>query len=150
MRLVIQRVSKAKVTVNQNTVGEIKKGFLILVGIESGDTQLDADWLVDKVAGLRVFSDDHGKMNLGIKEISGSVLAISQFTLHESTVKGNRPSFIRAASAQVAKDLYDSFSSQLTAKHSIPVEKGIFGADMQVELINDGPVTILMDSKNRE
>ena len=150
MRLIIQRVSKAQVTVDHKIVSEIQLGFLIFVGIETEDTQLDVDWLADKVAGLRIFSDNQGKMNLGIKEISGSILAVSQFTLHASTAKGNRPSFVRAASPDLANQYYESFINRLQNQHSIPVYKGIFGADMKVELLNDGPVTILIDSKNRE
>lgn len=150
MRLIIQRVSKAQVTVDHKIVSEIQLGFLIFVGIETEDTQQDVDWLADKVAGLRIFSDNQGKMNLGIKEISGSILAVSQFTLHASTAKGNRPSFIRAASPDLANQYYESFINRLQNQHSIPVYKGIFGADMKVELLNDGPVTILIDSKNRE
>jgi D-tyrosyl-tRNA(Tyr) deacylase len=150
MRLVIQRVSKAQVSVDGNLINAIDQGFLILVGIENADNESDVVWLADKVAGLRIFSDDNGKMNLSIKDISGSILAISQFTLHAQTAKGNRPSFIRAAAPDFASQLYTSFCQLLISKHHIPTYLGVFGADMKVELLNDGPVTIIIDSKQRE
>lgn len=150
MRLVIQRVSKAQVSVDGNLINAIDQGFLILVGIEGADNETDVVWLADKVAGLRIFSDDNGKMNLSIKDISGSILAISQFTLHAQTAKGNRPSFIRAAAPDFASQLYSNFCQLLTSKHNIPTYLGVFGADMKVELINDGPVTIIIDSKQKE
>jgi D-tyrosyl-tRNA(Tyr) deacylase len=150
MRLVIQRVSKAQVSVDGTLINAIEQGYLILVGIESADNESDVAWLADKVAGLRIFSDDNGKMNLSIKDISGSILAISQFTLHAQTAKGNRPSFIRAAAPALALELYQRFCQLLISKHNIPTYTGVFGADMNVELLNDGPVTIIIDSKQRE
>ena len=150
MRLVIQRVSYAQVSVDSKIIHRINKDYMILVGVELVDNVNDVYWLVDKVAGLRIFSDIQGKMNLSIKEINGSILAISQFTLHAQTAKGNRPSFIKAAPPEIAKQLYNLFIQALNDKHTIPTYPGVFGADMQIELNNDGPVTILMDSKNRE
>lgn len=148
MRLVIQRVSEASVQINNQINGEIGKGLLILIGIEHEDTKDDADWLVKKVVNLRIFSDDEGKMNHSVIDIDGKALIISQFTLHASTKKGNRPSYIKAARPEHAIPLYNYFVAQI-AKH-IPIETGEFGADMKVSLINDGPVTITMDSKNKE
>jgi D-tyrosyl-tRNA(Tyr) deacylase len=148
MRLVIQRVSEASVQINNQINGEIGKGLLILIGIEHEDTKDDADWLVKKVVNLRIFSDDEGKMNHSVIDIDGKALIISQFTLHASTKKGNRPSYIRAARPEYAIPLYNYFVTEI-AKH-IPIETGEFGADMKVSLINDGPVTITMDSKNKE
>ena len=149
MRVVIQRVSEAKVTINGVINGSIKKGFLILLGIEEEDSQEDISWLIKKIISLRVFSDSNGKMNESIRDQNGSILLISQFTLHASTRKGNRPSFIKAAKPEKAIPLYEHFIGDLR-KASIPVETGIFGADMKVQLVNDGPVTILIDSKQRE
>jgi D-tyrosyl-tRNA(Tyr) deacylase len=148
MRLVIQRVSEASVQINNQINGEIGKGLLILIGIEHEDTKDDADWLVKKVVNLRIFSDDEGKMNHSVIDIDGKALIISQFTLHASTKKGNRPSYIKAARPEHAIPLYNYFVAEI-AKH-IPIETGEFGADMKVSLINDGPVTITMDSKNKE
>lgn len=148
MRLVIQRVSEASVQINNQINGEIGKGLLILIGIEHEDTKDDADWLVKKVVNLRIFSDDEGKMNHSVIDIDGKALIISQFTLHASTKKGNRPSYIKAARPEHAIPLYNYFVAQI-AKH-IPIETGEFGADMKVSLINDGPVTITMDSTNKE
>lgn len=148
MRLVIQRVSEASVQINNQINGEIGKGLLILIGIEHEDTKDDADWLVKKVVNLRIFSDDEGKMNHSVIDIDGKALIISQFTLHASTKKGNRPSYIRAARPEYTIPLYNYFVTEI-AKH-IPIETGEFGADMKVSLINDGPVTITMDSKNKE
>lgn len=148
MRLVIQRVNGASVQINNQINGEIGKGLLILIGIEHEDTKDDADWLVKKVVNLRIFSDDEGKMNHSVIDIDGKALIISQFTLHASTKKGNRPSYIKAARPEHAIPLYNYFVAQI-AKH-IPIETGEFGADMKVSLINDGPVTITMDSKNKE
>ena len=150
MRLVIQRVSEASVTVDSVVTGRIGPGLMILCGIECDDTAEDAAWLVQKVAQMRIFSDAEGKMNLSVKDIGGGVLVVSQFTLHASTKKGNRPSFIRAARPEQAIPLYEQFMSLLEAETGRPVERGIFGADMKVALINDGPVTITMDSKARE
>lgn len=149
MRLLIQRVSEAKVEVDGKVIGAIKKGLLILAGIESEDTSEDIDWLVKKVTSLRIFGDDEGKMNLSIKDIDGEILVVSQFTLHASTKKGNRPSFIKAARPETAVPLLDQFVTQLKTEIA-KVETGEFGADMKVSLCNDGPVTIWIDSKNRE
>ena len=148
MRLVIQRVSEASVQINDQINGEIGKGLLILIGIEHEDSKDDADWLVKKVVNLRIFSDDEGKMNHSVIDIDGKALIISQFTLHASTKKGNRPSYIKAARPEHAIPLYNYFVAEI-AKH-IPIETGEFGANMKVSLINDGPGTITMDSKNKE
>ena len=131
-------------------VGEIQKGLFILLGIEELDTEEDIDWLVGKIINLRIFSDAEDKMNLSVKEISGNILVVSQFTLHASTKKGNRPSFIKAAKPEAANQLYEAFLTRLEQEASHKIEKGIFGADMKVALINDGPVTIIIDSKNKE
>lgn len=150
MRVVLQRVSRAAVHVEGEPSRYIGAGFLILLGIEEADNAEDLDWLVRKVAAVRVFSDPEGKMNRDIREAGGAFLVISQFTLHASTRKGNRPSFIRAARPEQAKPLYEAFCSQLAGETGCSVQTGTFGADMQVELVNDGPVTIIIDSKNRE
>ncbi|MBI1836076.1 MAG: D-tyrosyl-tRNA(Tyr) deacylase [Flavobacteriia bacterium] len=150
MRILIQRTTEASVKIRSEIVGSIKNGFVVFVGIEKDDETLDADWLIQKLIGLRLFSDENGKMNLSIQEINGSFLIISQFTLHASTKKGNRPSYIQAASPEKAIPLYDYFIKELKVKSKLKVETGIFGADMKVSLINDGPVTIWMDSKNKE
>lgn len=150
MRVVIQRVSTASVTINHDVKGAIGRGFMILLGIETADTQEDADWLVKKIIPLRVFSDDEGLMNKSIEEVGGDILVVSQFTLHASYKKGNRPSFIRAARPEQAIPLYEYFVAQLSAPLGKPVVTGTFGADMQVALVNDGPVTILMDTHNKE
>lgn len=150
MRLVIQRVSRAGVSVNGETVAQIGKGLMILVGVENGDTSDDITWLATKTAALRIFNDDRGVMNRSVTDIHGQLLAVSQFTLTASTRKGNRPSYIRAAGHETAIALYDAFCKELESKSGIEVKKGIFGADMKVELINDGPVTIIMDSRLRE
>ncbi len=151
MRLVIQRVSSASVEVEDFVVAEIEKGLLILAGIEEADTKEDIDWLVKKATQLRIFNDAEDVMNLSIQDIGGKIILVSQFTLHASTKKGNRPSYIRAAAPETAiplyEDLIDEFRKVLGNKK---VETGIFGADMQVYLVNDGPVTIIMDSKNRD
>ncbi|MCR9172662.1 MAG: D-aminoacyl-tRNA deacylase [bacterium] len=149
MRVLIQRVSEASVTINGTVSGSIDKGLLLLVGIEHEDTQEDIDWLVKKVRQLRIFSDSEGKMNLSLQDIDGSALVISQFTLHASTKKGNRPSYIRAARPEVAIPLYEAFIQTLAAQN-ITVETGEFGADMKVHLVNDGPVTIWMDSRDKQ
>ena len=148
MRVVIQRSKKATVTIEEKVHGSIDHGMVILLGIEHEDDRSDADWLIQKILGLRIFSDDEGKMNLSIAETRGSILLISQFTLHASTKKGNRPSFIKAARPEQAIPLYEYFIEQLG--HHIHVETGAFGADMQVASINDGPVTIIIDSKQKE
>jgi D-aminoacyl-tRNA deacylase len=148
MRIVIQRVSEANVKIDGNTVGEIKKGLLVFLGIEHVDSELDADYLIQKLIDLRIFGDVEGKMNLSVSDISGNLLIVSQFTLFADTKKGNRPSFIRSARPEQAIPLYDYFLSQLQKSFSGKIEKGVFGGNMQVELINDGPVTIILDSKD--
>jgi D-tyrosyl-tRNA(Tyr) deacylase len=150
MRIVLQRVSEASVKIDNQIVGEIAKGLLLLVGIEHEDEKPDADWLIQKIIGMRIFSDADDKMNLSIKEIKGEFLVVSQFTLHASTKKGNRPSFIQAARPEKAIPLYDYFCEQLEQVSESKVQTGKFGADMKVSLVNDGPVTIVIDSKNRE
>ena len=150
MRAVIQRVSEANVKINGDIHGQIETGFLILLGIEEEDTEEDVDWLCKKVSGLRIFSDEEGKMNLDIKDIKGAFLVISQFPLHAKTKKGNRPSFIHAAKPDIAIPLYESFKSKLAIESGLTVASGEFGADMKVTLCNDGPVTIIIDTKNKE
>ncbi len=150
MRIVIQRVREASVKINDEIVGKIQQGLLVLLGIEHVDSQLDADYLIQKLIHLRIFSDDDGKMNLSVSDISGDLLIVSQFTLFADTKKGNRPSFIRSARPEQAIPLYEYFLSKLKKTFSGKIEKGIFGGDMQVELINDGPVTIIMDSINKQ
>jgi D-tyrosyl-tRNA(Tyr) deacylase len=150
MRWVIQRVKAAKVVVNNQVVGEIEEGLMVLCGIENNDTQEDADWLIQKTIQMRIFSDEAGKMNRSVSDIAGGILLISQFTLHALTAKGNRPSFIRAADHNKAYQLYKYALQQLAVKFSGKVEAGIFGADMSISCELDGPVTILVDSKNRE
>lgn len=149
MKVVIQRVSEASVTVNQEEISRISSGFLLLIGVSEEDTQEDADWLVKKVVQLRVFSDDSGKMNRSIQDIQGEILCVSQFTLFADYKKGNRPSFIKAAKSDIAIPLFEYFKAQIS-KYQIPVKSGVFGADMKVSILNDGPVTILMDSKTKE
>lgn len=149
MRLVIQRVSHASVTINGVCKSAIKEGFMILVGIEEADTKEDADWLCKKVIGLRVFDDENGVMNKSIMDINGEILIVSQFTLMASTKKGNRPSYIRAAGHETAIPLYEYFCSEVSKALGKEVGTGEFGADMKVELLNNGPVTILIDSKIR-
>lgn len=150
MRLVIQRVSRAKVSVDAATVSSIDTGLLILVGVEEGDTLQDAEWLAAKTANMRIFPDQNGVMNLSLTDIAGEALAVSQFTLTASTKKGNRPSYIRAARHETAIPLYKDFCLKLSGIIGREVKKGIFGADMKVELVNDGPVTIIIDSKLKE
>lgn len=149
MKVIIQRVSEASVTVDQKVVGKIAKGFLILLGIGTEDSEADADWLVQKTVGLRVFNDAEGLMNRSLAEVGGQVLVISQFTLMAATKKGNRPSYIQAARPDQAIPLYEYFIQKLGQQLGEKVETGIFGADMKVRLLNDGPVTIPIDSKNR-
>ncbi|GAB3887319.1 D-aminoacyl-tRNA deacylase [Spirosoma agri] len=149
MLAVIQRVSQASVTIANQLKGQIDTGFMILLGIAHADTRDDVDWLSKKIVGMRIFSDAEGKMNLDLTAVDGNILLISQFTLHASTKKGNRPSFIDAARPEVAIPLYESMIAQLSADLGKPIQTGEFGADMQVSLVNDGPVTILIDSKNR-
>ncbi|HIZ70642.1 MAG TPA: D-tyrosyl-tRNA(Tyr) deacylase [Candidatus Atopostipes pullistercoris] len=148
MRVVIQRVSKANVVIDEKENGEIGRGFLLLVGVEEEDTKEDVDYLTRKISNLRIFEDEAGKMNLSLREVKGEILSISQFTLHADTKKGNRPSFIKAAKPQKAESLYEELNQNLR-NEGFKVETGVFGADMAVSLINDGPVTILIDSKNK-
>ncbi|MFA5573789.1 MAG: D-aminoacyl-tRNA deacylase [Brumimicrobium sp.] len=150
MKVVIQRVSESSVMINKKVVGEIGLGFLILLGIEESDTDKDIDWLCHKINGLRVFSDNEGKMNLDIHQVNGEFLVISQFTLHAMTKKGFRPSFIKAAKPETAIPLYEKFKAKLHEISNLKVEAGEFGADMKISLINDGPVTIIIDTKNKE
>ena len=150
MRIVIQRVRHASVTIGGALKSAIGGGMLILVGIEEADTQADIDWLVKKTVNLRIFDDENGVMNRSILEAGGDILVVSQFTLHASTRKGNRPSYIRAAKPDISVPLYEAFCATLSGELGKPVQTGIFGADMQVELLNDGPVTIIIDSKLRE
>ncbi len=150
MRVVVQRVSKASVEVDGKIIASIGSGLLLLVGVEEQDERVDAEWLSKKIAQMRIFSDTDGKMNLSVKDTGGEILSVSQFTLHASTEKGNRPSFIRAARPEQAIPLYEAFNSALGSELGKPVRCGKFGADMKVELVNDGPVTIIMDSKFKE
>ena len=150
MRTVIQRVTNASVTVEAKVVAEIQKGLLVFVGIEEADTQEDLDWLVTKIAQLRIFNDENEVMNLSVQDIDGDVLVVSQFTLHAATKKGNRPSYIKAAKPDFAIPMYERFVKALESKLGKKVPTGIFGADMKVLLLNDGPVTIQIDSKNKE
>jgi len=150
MRALIQRVTQASVAIEGRNVGKIAAGLLVLVGVETDDTAADADWLAAKIAGLRILADDAGKMNRSVRETGGGVLVISQFTLHADTAKGNRPSFLRAARPEEAIPLYERFVAVLEADLGRPVPRGVFGADMQVSLVNNGPVTIPIDSRRRE
>ena len=150
MRAVIQRVSSASVVIAGQTRSSIHTGFLILLGIEEADTGEDIEWLSGKIARLRVFNDDQGVMNRSVLDAGGQVIVVSQFTLHASTKKGNRPSYIRAARPETAIPLYEQFVQKLSSDLGQPVQTGDFGADMKVNLVNDGPVTILIDSKTRE
>jgi len=150
MRAVIQRVSKASVTIDQAVHSQISNGLLVLLGIEDQDTQEDIEWLSSKIVNLRVFDDNNGIMNLSVKETGGSILLVSQFTLHASTKKGNRPSYIRASKPDFAIPMYEKMILQLTNDLGKPIGTGQFGADMKVELLNDGPVTIVIDTKTKE
>ena len=150
MRLVIQRVKKASVEVGEKEVSKIKKGLLVLVGVEKGDTVKDVEWLASKTATMRIFPDENGVMNLSLKDIEGEALAVSQFTLTASTKKGNRPSYIRAAGHELAIPLYEYFCEKLSELIGKEVQRGVFGADMMVSLVNDGPVTIVIDSYLKE
>lgn len=150
MKVVIQRVSRAEVSIDNSIRGSIGKGLLVLVGIEDADTAEDVTWLSGKIVNLRVFNDAAGGMNLSLKDIDGQLLLISQFTLHASTKKGNRPSYIKASKPPVAVPLYESFIAGIEKELGRSIATGVFGADMKVELVNDGPVTIIIDSKNKE
>jgi D-tyrosyl-tRNA(Tyr) deacylase len=150
MKTVIQRVSQSSVTINNEIVAQIQKGLLVLVGIEDADQQEDIVWLASKIANLRIFADENDIMNLSVKEINGDVIVVSQFTLHASTKKGNRPSYIKASKPDIAVPLYESFVQQMELELGKKVQTGRFGADMKVSLVNDGPVTIIMDTKNKE
>lgn len=146
MRIVVQRVREARVEIAGETVGRIGQGLLLLVGVAEGDTMAEVELLAKKVAQLRIFADEAGKMNRSVQDIEGGVLSVSQFTLYGDCRKGNRPSFVNAARPETAEPLYDTLNQQLRTQYGLPVETGRFGADMQVSLVNDGPVTILMDT----
>jgi D-tyrosyl-tRNA(Tyr) deacylase len=150
MRVVIQRVSRAHVRVDGKITGEINTGLLVLLGVEDADTGEDMQWLSNKIVNLRIFNDDAGVMNRSLLEVGGGLLLVSQFTLHASTKKGNRPSYIRASKGDIAEPMYEQMKEQLERDSGKKVQTGIFGADMKVELVNDGPVTIIIDSKNKE
>ena len=150
MRAVIQRVSNASVTVEEKITGQIKTGLLVFLGVEDADTEEDIQWLSSKMVNLRIFNDENGVMNKSVLDIEGEILLVSQFTLHASTKKGNRPSYIKASKPDFAIPMYEKMIAQLEKDSGKPIQTGIFGADMQVELVNDGPVTILMDTKNKE
>lgn len=150
MRVVIQRVAEASVTIENKIVASIEKGLLILVGIEDADTQEDIDWLAAKIAKIRIFGDGNNVMNLSVQDIDGDIIVVSQFTLHAGTKKGNRPSYIKASKPEIAIPLYENFVQKLELEIGKKVQTGQFGADMKVSLLNDGPVTILIDSKNKE
>jgi len=150
MRAVIQRVTKASVTIDGKINGQIENGLLVLLGIEDADTAEDIGWLSSKIINLRIFNDEKGVMNISIKDVAGNILLISQFTLHASTKKGNRPSYIKASKPEIAIPIYEKMIRQLSLELGKEIQTGIFGADMKVELLNDGPVTIVIDSKNKE
>ncbi len=150
MRAVIQRVSNASVKVDGTITGQIQQGLLVFVGIEDSDGQDDLEWLSGKIVNLRIFNDDEGVMNKSVKDIEGRVLLVSQFTLHAAIKKGNRPSYIRASKPETAVPMYENFKQQLATDLGKEIQSGIFGADMKVELLNDGPVTIIIDTKNKE
>ncbi|MDI6033261.1 D-aminoacyl-tRNA deacylase [Flavobacterium sp. LB2P84] len=150
MKIVLQRVSSASVTIDNKIVADIQKGLLVLVGIEDADTQEDSSWLVNKITNIRIFGDENDVMNLSVKDVDGDIIVVSQFTLHASTKKGNRPSYIKASKPEVAIPLYEKFVKKIEMELGKKVQTGIFGADMKVLLLNDGPVTIVIDSKNRD
>ena len=150
MRVVIQRVSEASVTIDQQVHGQIGVGLMVLVGIEDADTNEDIQWLSNKIINLRIFNDANGVMNCSVKDVNGDLLLVSQFTLHASTKKGNRPSYIKASKPDIAIPLYEQFKKAIAQELGKPIQTGVFGADMKVALINEGPVTILIDSKNKE
>ena len=150
MRAVIQRVSKATVTIDNKIHSQVNTGLLVLLGIEDADTLEDIEWLSGKIVNLRIFNDDNGVMNITVKDVNGDILVVSQFTLHASTKKGNRPSYIKASKPEIAIPVYERFLKQLTSDLGKKIYTGVFAADMKVELLNDGPVTIVIDTKNRE
>lgn len=150
MKAVIQRVLEASVQIENKTVAQINQGLLILVGIEEADNQEDINWLTSKIANLRIFADENEVMNLSVKDINGEIIVVSQFTLHAATKKGNRPSYIKAAKPEIAIPLYEKFVSQMEDEVGKKIHTGQFGADMKVALVNDGPVTIIIDTKNKE
>jgi D-tyrosyl-tRNA(Tyr) deacylase len=150
MKAVIQRVSESSVTINAKIVAQIQKGLLVLIGFEDSDTQEDINWLTSKIANLRIFADENQVMNVSLKDIDGDLIIVSQFTLHASTKKGNRPSYIKAAKPEIAIPLYEAFIVQMETELGKKVQTGQFGADMKVALVNDGPVTIVIDTKNKE
>ncbi|MFT3703263.1 MAG: D-aminoacyl-tRNA deacylase [Agriterribacter sp.] len=150
MRAVLQRVTEASVKVDGKITGEIQTGLMVLIGIEDADTQNDVEWLSSKIVNIRIFNDDKGVMNLSVKEVAGDILLVSQFTLQASTKKGNRPSYLKASKPEYAIPLYQNMIAQLEKDLGKKIHTGIFGADMKVSLLNDGPVTIIMDTKNKE
>lgn len=150
MKAVIQRVSQSSVTINNEIVAQIQQGLLVLVGIEDTDNQEDINWLTSKIANLRIFANENEVMNMSLKDIDGEMIVVSQFTLHALTKKGNRPSYIKASKSEIAIPLYESFVQQMEIELGKKVQTGQFGADMKVSLINDGPVTIIIDTKNKE
>jgi len=150
MKVVVQRVSQASVTIDDKTVATITNGLLVLLGIIDGDTQEDIDWLCNKITNLRIFGDENDVMNNSLLDINGDAIVVSQFTLHANTKKGNRPSYIKAAKPEIAIPLYESFVKQLESNLGKKVQTGVFGADMKVQLLNDGPVTIIIDTQNKE
>ena len=150
MKAVIQRVSQSSVTINEEIVAQIQQGLLVLVGVEDADIQEDINWLTSKIANLRIFEDESEIMNLSLKDIDGEMIVVSQFTLHALTKKGNRPSYIKASKPEIAIPLYESFVKQMEIELGKKVQTGQFGADMKVGLVNDGPVTIIIDTKNKE
>ncbi len=150
MKVVIQRVNEASVSIGGQIAGSIQKGLMVLLGIETADTMEDVDWLSNKIVQMRIFDDAEAVMNLSVKEVGGNILLVSQFTLHASTKKGNRPSYIAAAKHDISVPLYEAMIKKLSADMGAPIQSGVFGADMKVALVNNGPVTIIVDSKNKE
>lgn len=150
MRVLIQRTRRASVTIEGERVSEIGKGLLLFIGICDEDSSEDIDWLTKKISNIRLFDDENGVMNLSVQDVDGEILAVSQFTLMASTKKGNRPSYIKAAKPEISVPLYEKFCTEMEIAVNKPIKRGVFGADMKVELLNDGPVTIFIDSKNRE
>ena len=150
MKVVIQRVNEASVSIDGQIAGSIQRGLMVLLGIETADTMEDVDWLSNKIVQMRIFDDAEGVMNLSVKEVGGNILLVSQFTLHASTKKGNRPSYIAAAKHDISVPLYEAMIKKLSADMGAPIQTGVFGADMKVALVNNGPVTIIVDSKNKE